>query len=61
MMDIKGLVVWTRMIGDTSDTSHSQISDSLISDTSDPTDLNTKKTICFVPFNYLDHDPLDPG
>ena len=56
MMDIKGLVVWTRMIRDTSDTSHSQISD-----TSDPTDLNTKKTICFVPFNYLDHDPFDPG
>ena len=20
-----------------------------------------KKTICFVPFNHLDHDPLGPG
>ena len=35
--------------------------DTWISDTSDPTDLNPKKTICFVPFNHLDHEPLDPG
>ena len=30
-------------------------------DTSDPTDLSTKKDICFVPVNHLDHAPLDPG
>ena len=39
--------------------------DTLFSDTSDPTDLNTKKAICFVicfiPFSHLDHDPLDAG
>ena len=35
--------------------------DTWISDTSDPTDLNTKKAICFVPFNHLAHDPLDQG
>ena len=29
-----------------------------ISDTSDPTDLETQKTIYVVPFNHLDHDPL---
>ena len=33
----------------------------LDSDTIDPTDLNTKNTICFVLFNHLDHDPLNPG
>ena len=32
-----------------------------ISDSSDTTDLNAKKKICFTPFNHLDHDPLDPG
>ena len=35
--------------------------DTWISDTSDPTGLSTKETICFVPFNHLGHDPLDPG
>ena len=61
MMDIKGLFVWTRVILHMSDTSHNQISNSLVSDMSDPTDLNTKKTICFVLFNHLGHDPFDPG
>ena len=36
--------------------------DTWISDTSDPTDLNTKKNICFVPFSHLNHgDLLDHG
>ena len=35
--------------------------DTWISDTSDPTDLKIKKTICFVPFNHLDQDSFNPG
>ena len=45
MMDIKGSICL----------------DTWISDTSNPSDRNTEKTFCFVPFNQLDHDPLDLG
>ena len=34
--------------------------DNWISDTSDPTDLKIEK-LCFVPLDYLDPEPLDPG
>ena len=43
--DIKGLFVWT--LGSLIRVIH------LV--------WKLKKTICFVTFNHLDHDPLDPG